>query len=475
MVYTGVIVLEPKERHSYEGRDPQTDEEYYEMTFAETDRVIREAHGIPIHIEHMGEQTRVGHVVQAGYDASRRVCVRFELDKGRDAEVARNLIQAGYLRGLSLAHVRETAQPIEISLCFRGARPGTGIIACDTTPETTSAACKQPTSNVVQSVRSRGIVQASASMDATAQQALSPAPPAQSATAPVQTQQQQQQQPPAAATGAPTAVHPNSVMNLVTQAIATPPVAATDAEIEHEAMRAVLEAAGVPEDKKQRVLSGVMHNKATVVKITEHAAKLEAELKAVNSALEQERRTKGDLTATQIAMVAKMIRAMDGDSAISPELEQRIKETHKDPLATWTAMLPAVVNASATALRFKEDAQRRNDAAQTHAMYQQYVRSTGWEPSLSRPTQQQQPPPQPTQQIVEASRSGAASAPAPLAYNAEQSYERMREEVFKRKISTLDLMAEAPRRPASDPVDSFTVTRRMLSGVVPSVSFAMQQ
>jgi len=463
MVYTGIIVLQPKERHSYEGREPRTDEEYYEMTFAETDRVIREACGVPIHIEHLGEQTRVGHVVQAGYDASRRVCVRFELDKSRDANVARNLIQAGYLRGLSLSHVRETSQPLEISLCFRGARPGTGIIGCDDT-ETTFAARKRSAHQVVQaSSRQRPalFVQASASMDTSAP---SPQPPQQ--------QQQQQQAPQATAAPVPS---PTSVMHLVSQATGTntalPPQ--SDVEIEQEAMRAVLEAAGVPEDKKQRVLSGVMHNKATIAKISEHAEKLHQELEATKMDLERERKSKGDLTSTQIAMVARMIRAMDGDSAISPELDQRIKETSsKDPLGVWTAMLPAVVQASATAMRFKEDAQRRSESSQTHALYNQYLRTTGWEPRIQPPQQQQQ--------VVEASSRGAAHAapvaPPPQQQQQQWSYEQERDRVFKRG-ATLDLSTDLPKRAASqDPhVAMFTETRRALSGILPTVQFAMQQ
>lgn len=474
MVYTGIIVLQPKERHSYEGREPQTEEEYYEMTFSETDRVIREAYGVPIHIEHLGEQTRVGHVVQAGYDASRRVCVRFELDKGRDADVARNLIQAGYLRGLSLSHVRETSQPIEISLCFRGARPGTGIVACDNA-ETTVAARKRPAPEVVQATRQRPavLVQASAFMDASAPQ--------------------QQQQPPPQVALAPS---PNSVMNLVSQAtgasVAVPPpqlqqqqpaaaAQQTDAEVEQDAMRAVLEAAGVPEDKKQRVLAGVMHNKATVAKIAEHAAKLNQELEAAKMDLERERKSKGDLTSTQIAMVARMIRAMDGDSAISPELDQRIKETSKDPLGVWTAMLPAVVQASATAMRFKEDAQRRTESSQTHALYQQYLRTTGWEPR-SQPQPQPPPPPQQQQQqqVVEASRGAVVfAAPAHSHHHQQQqqwSFEQERDRIFKRG-ATLDLTSDLPKRAASqDPHTAmFTETRRALSGILPTVQFAMQQ
>jgi LysM repeat protein len=476
MVYTGIIVLQPKERHSYEGREPLTDEEYYEMTFHETDRVIREAYGVPIHIEHLGEQTRVGHVVQAGYDASRRVCVRFELDKTRDADVARNLIQAGYLRGLSLSHVRETSQPIEISLCFRGARPGTGIIACDST-ETTVAARKRATHQMVQASssarpRSAVFVQASASMDTSA---------AAAAAAPTTTQE-------APAAQAPP--NPNSVMSLVAQAtgvstaappqpfgLASPPQQQqqTDVEIEQDAMRAVLEAAGVPEDKKQRVLAGVMQNKATIAKITEHAVKLNQELETAKMDLERERKSKGDLTSTQIAMVARMIRAMDGDSAISPELDQRIKETHKDPLGVWTAMLPAVVQASATAMRFKEDAQRRTDASQTHALYQQYLRTTGWEP---RP---QQPPAPVHQQVVEASRGAGAvftaPVPAPVHHQQQQwSFEQERDRVFKRG-ATLDLSTDLPKRAAAqDPhAAMFTETRRTLSGILPTVQFAMQQ
>lgn len=461
MVYTGIIVLEPKERHSYEGREPQTDEEYYEMTFDETDRIIRDACGVPIHIEHLGEQTCVGHVVQAGYDASRRVCVRFELGKGRDADVARNLIQAGYLRGLSLSHVRETSQPIEISLCFRGARPGTGIIAC---AETTTAARKQPGTNVVQaSARPRSlIVQASASMDASA---ATPAAPAAAQ------------------------LHANSVMNLVAQATApgagaaqaqappTQPVAPSpsppvesDPDVELEVMKSVLQAAGVAEDKKQRVLAQTAHNYDTIKQLGKYAVDLEQKMKAMEGELERERKTKGDLTGAQIAMVAKYVRAMDGDTAISAELDQRIKETHKDPLGVWNAMLPAVVQASATAMRWKEEAQRRSQALQSDAVYQQYVasRTAGWEAHLPRPLAAPAPA-----QIVEASRSAApAQQPSIDSQQQQWSYERARDDIFKRKVSALELTTEIPKRPVTEPANSFAEVRRMLSRVLPTAQYA---
>jgi hypothetical protein len=451
MVYTGIIVLEPKERHSYEGREPLTDEEYYEMTFDETDRIIRDARGVPIHIEHLGAQTCVGRVVQAGYDASRRVCVRFELDKTRDADVARNLIQAGYLRGLSLAHVRETSQPIEISLCFRGARPGTGIIACS---ETTAGARKQPGLHVVQaSARPRSlIVQASASMDASSSSA------AAAATPPVQ-------------------LHTNSVMNLVAQATGAAQAPAADApaptqalvagdtdpDVELEVMKSVLQAAGVSEDKKQRVLAQTAHNYDTIKHLGKYAADLEQKAKLLEGELERERKTKGDLTGAHIAQIAKYIRAMDGDTAISPELDQRIKETHKDPLGTWNAMMPAVVQASATAMRWKEEAQRRSQALQSDAAYQQYVasRTAGWEAHLPRPAAAQT-------HVVEASRGAAPAQQQQQQPSSEQqqqqwSYERTRDDIFKRKISALELTSEVPKRPVAEPVSSFAEVRRMLA------------
>jgi hypothetical protein len=503
MVYTGVIVLEPKQQHSYHGRQPETDDEYFEMTLAETDEIIRKARGVPIHVEHLGEPTRVGQVIEAGYDVNRRVCVRFELDTSADARIVRNWIQAGFLRGLSLAHVRETSQPVEISLCFRGARPGTGIIAYDAPSETTGGARKQSPATLVQPAK-HSIVQASASMDANPASAAASSPPplpaaAAAAALPITG--------PGANLGAYLIPPRNAkketgrgggVASLDTSPNASGETAApvdapaddaSDAEIEQQAMAKILEDSGLSERQKQKVLSGLIHNKAILKQVTEHAAKLARDLESTKATLEQEQRSKGDLTATQIQMVARMVAAMSGPESIPESLQKRVDNAHSDPTGVWNSMLPVVVQASAAAMRYREEAQKRVESVQTQAMYQQYLRSTGWQPSLAQQPQQSAthatqlastPAQQQQQHVVEASRvanrhtAAAAAAPALHAERELDPYEQMRAQVFKRKIA--DPFSEVPKMAPTKPYDSFSEVRRMLGTAVPTMQYAgMQQ
>ena len=477
MVYTGVIVLEPKQRHSYHGREPETDEEYFEMTVAETDEVIRRAQGVPIHVEHLGEQTRVGHVIEAGYDSQRRVCVRFELDKTKDAEGVRAWIRDGFLRGLSLAHIRETSQPVEISLCFKGARPGTGIIAYDepSRAETTCAARKQSTPAMVQP-STHQVVQASASMDtsATAQHSSGPGSNLGAYLIPSKKPDAAAAAPgsnlgayliPSKKPDAAAAAHLDSSEHDDGQA-ADP---ATDAESEQAAMAKILDASGLTEKEKQRVLAGITHNRTVVTQITEHAAKLTRELEAAKAALDAEKQDKDLMSAAQIRIVARMVKSVLGADAMPDALEKRIENVQKDPNGVWNAMLPSVVQASTAAMRFKEDAQRQTEASKTHAMYQQYLRSTGWQPATMQqtagavaaaaPASAQSPP----VQVVEASH--AAAAPRALGY-----LDSARDDFFKRKSA--DPYADIPRQPASKPRDSFSEVRRMLGAAVPSVQYS---
>jgi hypothetical protein len=249
----------------------------------------------------------------------------------------------------------------------------------------------------------------------------------------------------------------------------------------------VLETAGLTEREKQRFLAGVTHNKAMITQIADHAAKLTRELEATKAELAQRKEKEDFMSAGQIKIVAAMVKSLLGADGIPDGLEKRIDNVQKDPNGVWNAMLPSVVQASAAALRFKEDAQRHTEAMKTQEMYQKYLRATGWEPTLATrqapvPQPQQQPPLPPPhapslqqqqqqqqQSLVEASHNTQRHTEQPAA----DSFQSMREHVFKRK--TADLYMDIPKQPVAKPYDAFSEARRMLGSSVPSVKFAGQQ
>jgi len=141
MAYTGTIVLQPPDALTYEG-EPRTRAQQLELTRAQTDVLLQRLVGRPMHTEH-DPSVPVGRVTRAFYDAQGNACVSFEL-AGRPAVVdsTRRLIADGWLRGLSLSHHRDTLEPTEVSLCFNGARAGTGLTHWPGSDQRESRNCK---------------------------------------------------------------------------------------------------------------------------------------------------------------------------------------------------------------------------------------------------------------------------------------------------------------------------------------------
>lgn len=156
MRYQGVIVCRPPEALSY---DPQqatpaslTRAQQLELTRAQTEALLRNLPGKPILTEHGGEP--VGTVTAAFFNEEGDACVRFDLADSPAAAGTHRLVEAGYLRGLSLSHHHGTDQPVEVSLCFQGARPGTGLAG-------SASAASKPTPAAPPAQQTRWTVRAS--------------------------------------------------------------------------------------------------------------------------------------------------------------------------------------------------------------------------------------------------------------------------------------------------------------------------
>ena len=183
-MYRGCIV--PKhlalDKHTYTGQ-PKNSVHHYEVTKGELLTMFDDIHGIPIRTMH--DHVTVGKVVKPIWSDNGDLCIEFELDKTPAASLPRELVERKLMKGLSLSHeYGNTAsgtpfvRPVEVSLCFKGARKGTGLLETKTMAEASAgaaaaAAISTPNTNIP------------------AQATPAQATPAQ---APQQQQQQQQQQ-----------------------------------------------------------------------------------------------------------------------------------------------------------------------------------------------------------------------------------------------------------------------------------------
>jgi len=84
--------------------------------------------GTPIFFEHDTQRVKVGEVVSTQMDPDGSWHSKFFIDDetlpGLDAM---KMVKEKLITGLSLSHYREAEYPDELSLCWQGARPGTGI------------------------------------------------------------------------------------------------------------------------------------------------------------------------------------------------------------------------------------------------------------------------------------------------------------------------------------------------------------
>ena len=113
---------------SYSGQ-PRTRVEHFELSRSNARVLASNLPGIPMVGEH-DTTVKIGRVMNTHvHDNSGDFACRFQLDthQSKAALVAASMIDVGYIRGVSLCHNRHTMQGKEVSLCFKGARPGTEI------------------------------------------------------------------------------------------------------------------------------------------------------------------------------------------------------------------------------------------------------------------------------------------------------------------------------------------------------------
>lgn len=106
---------------------------FYALSLEERVKIASRLKGIPISVEHSKgyRDAACGHVTNASITTDGSLDVEFELDtKTLPGTTALALMFKG-LKELSLSHGTETLKPLEVSLCYKGARPNTRIMGMD--------------------------------------------------------------------------------------------------------------------------------------------------------------------------------------------------------------------------------------------------------------------------------------------------------------------------------------------------------
>lgn len=135
--YYGTFARNPLRTKSYSG-EPQTREQFYELTVRDVNKLMKCMIGIPVRIEH--EHMTVGQVVDVGWskDGKRARChIAFFSDDVGDRVIKR--IHSGNMTGLSLHHDRTNMTPLELSVCAAPARAGCYITKVPTSPTAVKA------------------------------------------------------------------------------------------------------------------------------------------------------------------------------------------------------------------------------------------------------------------------------------------------------------------------------------------------
>ena len=106
---------------------PSTEEEAYDITWAEAETVRQQLAGKPVSVFHRELATAVGTIDRGYWDARGNLCVEFTLNGSTTAQAMGHDILNGLKRGLSLQHNWRTLEVKEVSLTDIGARDGTWI------------------------------------------------------------------------------------------------------------------------------------------------------------------------------------------------------------------------------------------------------------------------------------------------------------------------------------------------------------
>jgi transcription antitermination factor NusG len=199
----------------YDYGDPPRDA-HFVLSRQQFDSIRTRLVGLPIRVEHAN--TTVGRIVSASLVGDREV-VEWELEDNAAGWAAAKLTDLNAIRELSLKHAvfaDGRLDPIEVSLCERGARPGTVIVKASETSAAEASA--QYKTHAAATIKERS---AAATAMASPAETVAVVPPA-GTPVPAQQAVQQQQQPAVEATPVTT--------NAVATDAAPTPVAAESAE-----------------------------------------------------------------------------------------------------------------------------------------------------------------------------------------------------------------------------------------------------
>jgi hypothetical protein len=188
MDYEGVIYHNPPVAVTHHSEAQPGSAQWYELSRNELDVLLPRCAGAPLRTEHGSGQ--IGEIVRGFYTPEGHAAVQFRLfdnDVGRNA---RQLIQQGLMRGLSLSHMRKNLQVVEVSLCFKGARPNTRV-----THEVVHASDSKTIPSPYMSNVSSDIITSYSECVATPHLSMAQPNPAQQQQQPLQLQHQQQYNP----------------------------------------------------------------------------------------------------------------------------------------------------------------------------------------------------------------------------------------------------------------------------------------
>jgi len=132
--YRGRFVWQPPENLSFEG-SPQNRDQWFELSRQQLLTMWRDFKGLPIRQLH--GSVPIGRVLTPFWDADGSAMIEFEFDNTPEATFTRSLLENNLMRGLSLKHNPNSTYPIEISLCFEGARPNTWVTQATETKDAT--------------------------------------------------------------------------------------------------------------------------------------------------------------------------------------------------------------------------------------------------------------------------------------------------------------------------------------------------
>src|SRR4051794_3162949 len=119
--YKGYVARNLVDKHSWK-ESPQTNEELLELTKVEASTLGERMKSwqIPVKYEHEDKVIDIGRVVNT-WTGKEDLEAEFELDEHLSANLVAELIDNFKLNGLSLTHLPKSLEPIELSICAKGA------------------------------------------------------------------------------------------------------------------------------------------------------------------------------------------------------------------------------------------------------------------------------------------------------------------------------------------------------------------